>query len=105
MPGTFRHLYGLPDDYLQFLTEVGHGDLGSLVIYSSPIDPAYVYSDARAESLKGLVLFGDDMQGFCYAFDLNAGYRVVEVDPRGRIDRTIEAGFGDFLRSFLKPDT
>lgn len=97
-----RRFPGLPDDYIQFLREIGHGNLGVLVIYDSPIDPVYVYSEARAESLKGLVLFGDDMQGFCYGFDLQAGCRVIEVDPRGRVDRTIEAGFADFVRSFLK---
>jgi hypothetical protein len=91
----------LPHDYVQFLREIGYGNLGVLVIYDSPINPECVYPQARASSLEDIVLFGDDMQGFCYGFDLQVRCHVVEVDPRGRIDRTIETGFADFLRSFL----
>lgn len=95
----------LPDEYLRFLTEIGHGDLGPLVLYSSPIAPAVVYSEARATSLEGIVLFGDDMQGYCYGFDLSDDGRVVEIDPRGVVDRTIEPSFGRFLRALLVANT
>jgi hypothetical protein len=95
-----KHI-GLPRDYLAFLAEIGHGDLGNLVIYDAPIDPVVVYSAARSGTLTGIVLFGDDTQGFCYGFDLKKGARVVEIDPRGKVDRSIESGFAEFLRSFL----
>ncbi len=97
-----EHLYPeLSKDYLRFLIEIGHGNLGNLVIYGAPMDPVSVYSSARSNALQEIVLFGDDMQGFCYGFDLRNGGRIVEIDPRGRIDRTIEPEFIDFLKSFL----
>jgi len=72
----------LPQEYFEFLQEVGHGNLGNLVIYAQPMQPLVVYGPARSPMLSGIVLFGDDMQGFCYGFDLKDGH-VVVIDPRG----------------------
>ena len=91
----------LPDDYLRFMREIGHGNLGNIIIYAAPMDPGKIYPNVRTDALQGLILFGDDMQGYCYGFDLRDAGRVVEIDPRGMIDRTIEPGFMDFLKSFL----
>ncbi len=91
----------LPADYLEFLGEVGSGDLGNLVIYASPMSPAEVYGGSRSAGLDGILLFGDDMQGFCYGFDLKDDCRVVEIDPRGNVNRTIAPKFLSFVRYFL----
>lgn len=92
---------GLPTDYLSFLAHVGFGDLGSLVVYPAPMNAFEIYPEERARLLEGILFFGDDSQGFCYGFDLSDGGRVVEVDPRGRIDCSIEPHFADFVRKFL----
>lgn len=92
----------LPPDYFEFLKTVGSGDLGTIAIYNFPMEPVEVYGNARAEDLSGIVLFGDDMQGYCYGFDSKDGGRVVEIDPKGNIDRTIEPGFLKFLDSFVR---
>ena len=92
---------GLPSDYTDFLSEIGHGDLGVLIVYDAPMAPSEVYPHASADALNGIVLFGDDMQGYCYGFDLNDAGRVVELDPAGSIDRSVESGFIDFLKAFL----
>ena len=91
----------LPADYFAFLQEVGWGDLGNLVIYDAPMEPVEVYTSARSQMLSGIILFGDDTQGFCYGFDLNDGARVVELNPEGEVDRTIEPKFPGFLEFFL----
>lgn len=92
---------GLPADYLSFLGHVGAGDLGSLFVYPRTMSAFEIYPEERARLLEGIVFFGDDGQGFCYGFDLSDGGRVVEVDPKGRIDRSIEPHFAAFLRKFL----
>jgi hypothetical protein len=89
----------LPEDYCKFLREVGFGNLGTLVIYDAPMRSTEVYP--VEVPLEGIVLFGDDMQGYCYGFDLMEGGRVVEIDPRGEIDRTVQANFLDFIKAFL----
>jgi len=91
----------LPEDYFLFLEEVGSGDLGNLVVYSKPMEPAEVYGRERAEHLDSIVLFGDDMQGFCFGFDLKDNGRVVEISPAAEVDRTIDPFFANFLREFL----
>lgn len=91
----------LQPDYFEFLKTAGSGNLGALVIYHCPMESAEVYGSTRAEALSGIVLFGDDMQGYCYGFDLKEGGRVVEIDPKGNIDHTIEPDFLKFLDSFV----
>ena len=82
---TDRHR-GLPADYLQFLTEVGYGDLGEVQLHSGPSAAESIYS-AIPESLKSVLVFGDDKQGYCFGFDKNDGFRVVEVSPTGKLQK------------------
>jgi hypothetical protein len=91
----------IPDDYLEFLKEVGSGNLGILAVYSSPMKATEVYTSASESELSSFVLFADDMQGYCYAFDKTANYRVVEIDPRGNVDYSIEHDFLEFINSFI----
>lgn len=92
----------LPNQYLAFLTEIGHGNLGRVQIYPAPVDPVQIYSEARRAVLKDIVIIGDDMQGFCYGFDLKDPSRIVEIDPRGSIDRTIDPTFESLIRFVLE---
>ena len=86
--------------YLDFLSSVGAGNLGFLMIYDFPVAPSEIYPVERAERLSALILFGDDMQGFCYGFDRTKSYRVVEIDPRGNIDTSVSPDFYKFINSF-----
>src|SRR5687767_8607133 len=69
---------GIPEDYLSFLLEVGWGDLKWFRLYSGPIQPKSVYGDL-AENMEGLILIGDDFQGYCFGFDVEDGYQMVEI--------------------------
>mgnify|MGYP003819216665 FL=1 len=91
---------GVPEDYLEFLMDVGYGDLGSLQLYSGLISPWQVYPRGSS-SLATVLLFGDDFQGYCFGFDLADSYRVVEVDPRGNVHRTVEPRFTELLRRYF----
>ncbi|WP_009959863.1 SMI1/KNR4 family protein [Verrucomicrobium spinosum] len=92
---------GIAEDYLDFLKQIGWGNFGTVMIYAEPIDPEEIYSAERGLALQGIAVFGDDMQGFCYGFDKDEHYRVVEIDPRGKVDRTIHEDFSEFIRSFI----
>ena len=57
----------LPTVYLRYMREVRWGKTPSgHLIYSGPISPDDVYPDLSDE---GRALLGDDMQGFCLAYD------------------------------------
>lgn len=99
---SIRNLHPeIQNSYLDFLGSIGFGNLGFLVLYDSPIRPNLIYPTERAGKLSHLILFGDDMQGFCYGFDSTHNYRVVEVDPRGNVDTSISPDFYEFLNSFI----
>jgi len=89
----------LPQDYIEFLREIGSGNLGDIQIYSGPTNPDSVYPSISSE-LAQVVLVGDDLQGYCFAFDMIDGFRLVEVDPQGNVDRSIEQRFEDLIRRF-----
>ena len=75
---------GVPDDYVNFLRHHGWGSLDEVALYGGLIDPEFVYG--TDEAAPGVMLFCDDYQGYCFGFDLNNGYRVVQVDPFGVVE-------------------
>ena len=64
---------GLPADYLAYLREVGWGTApnGRHMIYGGPMSPDEVYPQLAGETNR--VIIGDDMQGYCLAYDFAAG--------------------------------
>lgn len=91
---------GLPDDYLDFLVEVGSGDLGEFQLYSGPVPAPEMYPSGTG-ALAEVLLVGDDFQGYCFGFDRASGFRLVEVSPCGEVDATVESAFGTFVRAIF----
>ena len=93
----------LPTDYLSFLEEIGSGEIGNAayVIYNGVLSPDEVYDEVTAEGLKDLLIFGDDMQGYCSGFDLSQGWSVVEIDPTDMSYRKTFDNFSAFIRDKL----
>lgn len=71
----------LPADYLAYMREVGAGpaDNGRM-IYGGPVLPVEIYGEDIVPA--GLVLLGDDLAGYCLAYDF-ASSRYDEVTPDG----------------------
>ncbi len=88
---------GLSEDYLEFLREVGFGNLGKIQLYSRPTSAGSVYSP-MPKHLQQILLIGDDMQGYCFGFDTDNGFRLVEISPKGTIEPGVESEFTGFLR-------
>ncbi len=91
---------GIPADYLRFLTEVGYGDLGEMQIHSGPSAAASFYP-AGSESLKSVLVFGDDKQGYCFGFDTKDEFRVVEISPNGEVAKDVEPDFSSLMQSYF----
>jgi hypothetical protein len=94
-----EHYPELPADYLWFLTEVGFGDLGELQLHSGP-SAAGNFHPAVSHSLEHVIVFGDDKQGYCFGFDMNDGYRVIEIGPNGEVSKDIEPDFSGILQAY-----
>lgn len=87
-----------PVDYISFLTEIGSGELGgaAYMIYDGLVDPDEIYGEVP-EELEGIVLFGDDFQGFTAGFKVD-DWRVVEIDPSNMSFNVVASSFQDFIR-------
>ncbi|KIQ25185.1 hypothetical protein [Xanthomonas campestris] len=72
----------LPSDYISHLVTHGWGDTGNgKVLYNGPLEPAEVFGVATGPA--GLLALGDDLAGYCFAYDPGAGV-YGELDPNGR---------------------
>ncbi|PAT34122.1 hypothetical protein [Vandammella animalimorsus] len=72
---------GLAADYLAYLRDTGWGESASgCMIYSAPVPAHEIYGPDAA--LGGKLLLGDDFQGHCLGYDLQARC-YGEVSPEG----------------------
>jgi hypothetical protein len=95
---------GLPADYLQFLAEVGYGNLEEFQLHSGP-SPADNFYPSNYKHLEGILIFGDDKQGYCFGLDVRDGFRVVEVSPRGEVSEEDDPGFSSLMRRYFGSDS
>ncbi len=73
---------GLLGDYFDYLLAIGWGETESgRVIYSGPIEPDEIYG--VCDEHAGIVLLGDDKQGFCFGYD-TVSRRYGEISDDGR---------------------
>jgi len=91
---------GLPCEYLEFLSLVGYGNLEELQLYSGPTSAKSIYPQPKGD-LSGIVLFGDDFQGYCFGFDTRKDFCLVEIDPRGNPRPRSEKGFLSLVAGFI----
>lgn len=94
---------GAPADYLQFLERIGWGELanGRFMLYGGLVEPGEIYGETPP-ALENVLLFGDDMNGYCAGFDTTT-WAVVEVDPTDLDPRRTDDAFADFIRRTIAP--
>jgi len=92
----------VPIDFLSFLLEIGSGEIGkaAYMIYGDLLVPEEIFGESPP-SLDGVVIFGDDFQGF------SSGYRikdwvVVEIDSTNMSVHVVAADFQSFIREAVK---
>lgn len=89
---------GIPDAYLEFLAKVGAGSLGGrLQLYDGLIEPEDLYDPENTVGLEGVMLFADDLQGYCFGFVPGDAWRVVEIDPTTSLCRFVSVSFDEFM--------
>ncbi|MES2792234.1 MAG: hypothetical protein V4719_21635 [Planctomycetota bacterium] len=91
---------GLPDEYVRFLSLIGYGNLEELQLYSGLVSPGSIYPKPQSD-LSGIMLFGDDFQGYCFGFDIHRQFSLIEVDPRGNLQPSMQSGFLSFIASYV----
>lgn len=89
---------GIPNDFIDFLVEVGTGILGGgrYQLYDGLVGPDDIYGVVE-DGLEMVALFGDDLQGFNTGFDTR-DWQVIEVDPTNATFRHIALSFEAFIR-------
>ena len=91
---------GLPDDYTEFLREIGFGSFGNsgYSIYDGLVLPDEVFDPTTAEDLGDPLIFGDDFQGYNGAFLPQEGWTVVEIDSATLTVTPVAKSFEEFVR-------
>jgi hypothetical protein len=90
----------LPDDYIEFLTDVGTGSFGDSMyaLYSGPVPPDDIYDEQTASKMGSLLLFGDDFAGYNVGYDTAHGWTVVGIDSSNMQVDEIAPSFEQFIQ-------
>lgn len=95
----------LPEDYVEFLCEVGWGTIGDgqYSVYSAPAELSFIYDPVTAESLGDVVLIGDDFAGGQEALRFGEeGAIFGSVDSlHGRFEPSDGETFSKFIQSWF----
>lgn len=92
----------LPEDYVQFLCEVGWGTIGDArySVYSAPVEPSFLFDQMTAESLGSVLLVGDDFAGGQEALRIEDGGVVFgSIDS---LDGRFDPSDGETFSAFIK---
>nr|NLU60066.1 SMI1/KNR4 family protein [Pseudomonas sp. BIGb0427] len=71
------------------------------ILYDGLLAPNEIYDADSATALEGILLFGDDMRGYCAGFDTDNAWQVVEIDPLDGQAHVVAASFQEYLRDLL----
>lgn len=90
---------GIPEDYLDWLSNEGWGEHGSgYMFYSRPSYAKEIFGTGIPNSILSTVLIADDMAGFSIGFDAN--WRFVGIDSCDWELQIIGEGLNAYIRSF-----
>lgn len=73
---------GIPEDYLDFLEQVGWGGFGDdwLMVYNGPSKPDDIFDDETSRELGRVLFVADDFSGNHLGYFPDDGWRLAEVD-------------------------
>lgn len=94
---------GLPEDFLEFLSEIGAGEIGDgvFMLYNGLVQPVDIYGPEASEPLRSVLLFGDDMQGYCVGYTIS-DWKVWEINPLDWSLSPLADTFEQFIRDQLR---
>ena len=97
---------GLPDEYLSFLENIGHGSFGDCAfsIYGGPLGPDEIFDSETASELANYIFIGDDFSGWMLAYDMSQDpYELTFFDhtEKSELSEQERNSLVDFLNSEL----
>lgn len=87
----------VPEEYFEFLREVGWGNIGGLMMYRDLLDPNGFIAPVE-EPWENVAVFGDDWQAAHFGFDLKTG-ELLEITPEGYVE-TVGSDFMSFIADY-----
>lgn len=98
---------GIPEDYLDFLQEMGWGDIGDGLykLYSGLVDSESIYGEDLEDHLKEVLLFGDDYTGINSGFIPAKNWILVEVEPLHRTIKVQNMTFEEYIPTMIFLET
>lgn len=93
---------GLPEDFLDFLLEIGAGEIGDgmFVLYNGLVHPVDIYGDGASDPLQSVLLLGDDMQGYCVGYTIT-NWKIWEISPLDWSLTPLADTFEQFIRDLF----
>lgn len=93
----------LPEDFLEFLSVIGAGEIGDgiFMLYNGLVRPEEIYGLGASEPLRSVLLFGDDMQGYCVGYT-TLDWKIWEINPLDWSLVPVADTFEQFIRALLK---
>lgn len=96
-----NHYEGVPEDYLDYLREIGWGNIGDgcYVVYNMLMEPDFIYGEPIEDDLKEVLFFGDNFSETNSGFFPPDNWAIVEVDPTSKRLRFQNMTFEQYIRS------
>lgn len=100
IPEKFRNT-GFLVGYINFLASFGHGELdASFYVEEAPLEWNEIFPKERSH-LDGLFIFATDQGEYCYGFDSNSDFKVVEIAADGEVSESSLGSFDQFITNKL----
>jgi hypothetical protein len=98
-----RRYANIPYDYLDFLQEIGYGEIGEgyFMLYSGLIKPSEIFNADKADKLRDILFIGDDFNGRCIGFVIAGVWELVEVDEYQKVT-FLNTSFENFIRNKIE---
>lgn len=95
-----RRYTNIPYDYLDFLQEIGYGEIGEgyFMLYGGLIKPSEIFNADKADKLRDILFIGDDFNGHCIGFVKAEVWELVEVDEYQKVT-FLNVSFESFIRN------
>jgi len=79
---------GMPEDLRDLYHQLGYGRIGnSRYMIHAMVAPGDIYDEETADSLRGVIVVGDDFAGTCEAYDAAHGWVFGSIGSDGRFER------------------
>ncbi|MBG9793188.1 hypothetical protein ABD76_12040 [Paenibacillus dendritiformis] len=105
-----ERIEGVPEDYIDFLREIGYGHGGYFHFYGGLVEVDEIYDACYDEDehadLQQVLLFGDNGSGDAVGFLTTDGWALVEIwhDDNLSLHYREEQSFEEFVRRLFVPN-